>query len=428
MTHGHTRLATVALGLCVGIGWAGLARSANWLMLQGTERAENPPLARVWGFIQPEYQRDFSDSGPGDAYIPPKLIGPGLDEQSGFNIKRARVGVRGAAHPGDPRINYFVLAEFGNNGLTNGGRYDSYSPQLTDASVTVNAIDGARVRAGLFKTPGSEEGMQGIIALPYVNYTTVTNQLLLERFPEAGETNVPPQSTPDADMNAFSNPVGAFRDTGVQVFDAFDAGRWEHSYAVMLGNGSGVQMDESDGDEDLYLYWSSAYLFDGPGGGPFRPTLKFFGWYQGGERTDAYDSSRTQDRVRYGVGAYYLRRPFRVSAEFMQGKGMIFQGQHAPEKLFNDYRARGGYIEGAYFVPGTPWELQLRYDAYRRNLDQPTRATFETWTAGVQYHFTKKTRATLNYAVRDFSSEAAGPDAHLDGVGDRLALQLTVLF
>ncbi len=421
-------LGTAALALGLGLGWTSGAQAANWLMLQGTEKADNAPRAKVWGFIQPEYQQDFSDAHPSDTYIPPKLIGPGLNDQSAFNIKRARIGVRGGGFPLDGKINYFLLAEFGNNAITNGGRYGDYSPALTDASVTFNFIPGARVRAGLFKTPGAEEALQGIIALPYINYTSVTNQLLLERYPENGENNIPPQTTPDADMNAFSNPAGAYRDTGVQVFDSFDVGKWEHSYAAMLGNGNGVQMIDNDSNKDVYLYWSSAYLFNGKAGGPWRQTLKLFGWYQDGKRTNAYDKSEEEDRTRYGIGAFYLKQPFRVSAEYMQGEGMIFQGPHLPNNLFNDFKARGGYIEGAYFIPKTPFELQLRYDTYQRNVDQPSKATFDTWTAGVQYHFNKKTRATLNYAMRDFSSEAAGPNSHLEDVDGRVALQLTAVF
>lgn len=422
------RLSATALGICLGLGATSSAQAANWLMLQGTEKADNAPRAKVWGFIQPEYQQDFSDAHPSDKYIPAKLIGPGLDDQSAFNIKRARIGVRGTGFPLDGKVNYFLLAEFGNNAITNGGRYGDYTPHVTDASVTVNYIPGARVRVGLFKTPGSEEGFQAIIALPYINYTSVTNQLLQERFPDDGDSNIPPQTTPGADMNAFSKSAGAYRDTGIEVFDSFDMGKWEHSYAAMLGNGNGVQMIDDDSNKDVYLYWSSAYLFDGKAGGPFRSTMKLFGWYQDGKRTNAYDKSEEQDRTRYGIGAFYLKRPFRVSAEYMQGKGMIFQGQHRPQAVFNDYKARGGYVEGAYFIPNTPFELQLRYDTYERNIDQPSKATYDTWTAGVQYHFSKKTRATLNYAVRDFSSDAAGPNSHLKGVDDRVALQLTAVF
>jgi opacity protein-like surface antigen len=136
------------------------AYAANWLMLQGTEEAKQgqAPRAHLWGFIQAQYQYDNSDPNVTGGYVPPKLIGPNLDDQSAFNVNRARIGVRGTGFPLDTKVNYFILTEFGNNGIT----YGDDGKHLTDASVTLNHIPGARVRAGLFKYPGAEEGLQAI--------------------------------------------------------------------------------------------------------------------------------------------------------------------------------------------------------------------------------------------------------------------------
>jgi hypothetical protein len=415
-------------GVCSGLLIAAPnAFSANWIMLQGTEKPGIAPPVKLWGFIQPTYQKDFSSSYKGK-YVPPKLIGPNLDTQSSFNIMRARIGVRGAPFFLDDKVNYFILTEFGDNSLTDGGRYGSYRPTVTDASVTLNYIKGARVRLGLFKYPGAEEGLQGIGSLNYINYTDVTNQLLLERFPDAGDKNIPPQSVPDANMNAFSNPATGFRDVGVQVFDAFDVGKWEHTYAVMLGNGSGVRLSDGNASKDVYLYWSSAYLFDKKNKGPMSPSVKMFSWYQSGKRTNAYNTAQEQDRKRYGAGVTYFKKPYRVTAEYMWGKGMIYQGANNPQTLFNDYKANGGYIEGGWFIPNTKWELDLRYDRYQRNVDLPTQTRFSTWTAGVQYHFTPKTRVTLDYAMRHYSADAVAQNNQLQDVGGRLALQVTAIF
>lgn len=417
----------VLAGLCGGmLITAPNAFSANWIMLQGTEKPGIAPSVKLWGFIQPTYQKDFSSSYKGK-YVPPKLIGPGLDSQSTFNILRARIGARGAPFFLDDKVNYFILTEFGDNALTDGGRYGSYRPVVTDASVTLNYIKGARIRLGLFKYPGAEEGLAGIPSLNYINYTDVTNQMLLERYPDAGDKNIPPQSTPNADMNGFSKPASGFRDVGVQVFDAFDVGKWEHTYAVMLGNGSGVQMSDGNASKDVYLYWSSAYLFDKKGG-PRRPGIKLFSWYQTGKRTNAYNSAQEQDRKRYGAGVTYLKKPYRVTAEYMWGKGMIYQGANSPQAIFNNNKANGGYIEAGWFVPGTKWELDLRYDRYQRNIDLPNHARFRTWTAGVQYHFNPKTRVTLDYAARHYSSDAVAQNNQLEGVKGRLALQVTAVF
>ncbi|MGD8570030.1 MAG: porin [Gammaproteobacteria bacterium] len=432
---GVCMLSTVSLG----------AQAANWLMLQGTEPASAAGRAKVWGFIQAQYQKDDSDPctaaacGPAtDGYIPPKLIGPNLDSQSAFNVNRARFGVRGTGFPLDPNVNYFLLAELGNNGITAG----SDGKILSDASITLNYIKGARIRVGLFKTPGFEEGLQAIHVFDYVNFTTVGNQLMLERFPREGDVFHIPQPTPQAGMNAYSASVGAFRDVGIQVFDTFKMSSWEHSYALMIGNGNGLNYSDNDDNKDVYAYWSSELVYGGKG--PRRQGLKMFAWYQGGKRTNAFDRTKEQDRTREGVGVKYLKKPFRFTAEYLKGKGMIFQGQHRPgpnpdgsvsdfNGIYNDEEASGYYVDFGWYIPGSNWELDLRYDSYTRGENHQASAAndesrFDTVTVGTQYHFNKKTRLNLDYASRSFESDTAPVDANLEGVKGRLALQLTHIF
>jgi len=411
------------------------AYSANWLMLQGTEAAKQgqSPRAHVWGFIQAQYQYDNSDPStvpnPAGGYIPPKLIGPNLDSQNQFNVNRARIGVRGTGLPLDSKVNYFILAEFGNNGITAPG---GYNPALTDASITLNHIPGARVRSGMFKYPGAEEGLQAIHVFDYINFTSVSNQMLLERFPQEGDTNAPPTPTPDANMAQYSRSVGAFRDVGVQVFDAFKVNNWEHSYAIMVGNGNGLNFGDNDDNKDLYLYLSTERIFGGKGGR--REGAKMFAWYQDGKRTDAFDRTREQDRTRAGLGVKYLKKPFRATAEYMQGEGMIFQGQHRPLHIYNNLDAAGYYLEGGWYIANTKWELDLRYDSYTREENHPTsnkgvdESTADTITVGTQYHFNKKTRVNAEYASRDFKSDTAAVNTQQKDVDGRFAIQLTHIF
>jgi len=411
------------------------AYSANWLMLQGTETAKQgqSPRAHVWGFIQAQYQYDNSDPStvpnPAGGYVPPKLIGPNLDSQNQFNVNRARIGVRGTGLPLDSKVNYFILAEFGNNGITAPG---GYNPALTDASITLNHIPGARVRSGMFKYPGAEEGLQAIHVFDYINFTSVTNQMLLERFPQEGDANAPPTPTPDANMAQYSRSVGAFRDVGVQVFDAFKVNNWEHSYAIMMGNGNGLNFGDNDDNKDLYLYLSTERIFGGKGGR--REGAKMFAWYQDGKRTNANDRTQEQDRTRAGLGVKYLKKPFRATAEYMQGEGMIFQGQHRPLHIYNNLDAAGYYLEGGWYIANTKWELDLRYDSYTREENHPTsnkgvdESTADTITVGTQYHFNKKTRVNAEYASRDFKSDTAAVNTQQKDVDGRFAIQLTHIF
>jgi len=91
-------------------------------------------------------------------------------------MRRARIGIRGTNFPLDSKTNYFLLIEAGKNGIT---EFDS-AVAATDASVTFSHIPYARLRVGQFKTP--TEGLQAIHVFDYINFTTGTDQMLLERF------------------------------------------------------------------------------------------------------------------------------------------------------------------------------------------------------------------------------------------------------
>ncbi len=421
-------------------GLAGQAQAANWLMLQGTEPAGAAPRAKVWGFIQPEYQVTDDTklkAGPwaGQSAVF-NQIRPNLKSNSSINIIRARVGVRGTAMPLDSNVNYFFLAEFGNNGVTwpNGGFGNA---RITDASVTLNHIKGARIRVGLFKTPGSEEGLQAIHVFDYVNFTNVTNGLLLERYfaGDGSDTN---------SANAPIGPVGAFRDIGVQVFDTFKVKNWEHSYAVMIGNGNG-SMPETDKNHDTYAYWSSELVFGGKG--PRRQGMKVFAWYQTGKRTLTAAGAGTYDRTRSGLGLTYRKGKHRAAFEYITADGMIFNGSDggavpgsrnnansatASWNVATTGKADGFYIHYGY-APTPSWEFDIRYDTYDRLTNSTTgERKFDTVTFGVQHFFNKKSRLIINYEYRDADapgySDTAPPNQILDSMSDRISAQILTVF
>jgi hypothetical protein len=442
------------------------AMAANWLAVQGTEPAGSEQLGRVWGFVQVQYQDDQSNPDALGRYIPPKLIGPDLETQSQFNVNRARIGVRGVAMPLDPKINYFILAEFGNNGIT---EPENSVARVTDASLSFNHLKGARVRAGLFKTPGPEEGLQAIHVFDYINFTWVTLQMQLERYPNANYTpNIPPQTLPPGQrLNGFDRGVGAFRDVGVQVFDWFNVGNdWELSYAVMIGNGNGLNFGDNDDNKDVYLYASAEKVFGGRG--PRRQGLKFFGWSQSGKRTadlsadactnpalsfpacgpagsgriSTIHNPQEYDRDRMGVGVKYLRKGLRLSAEYMEGEGMIWQAPHNPTFALGPgqgipgaagsgvfAKANGYYVEGGYRFPKSGWEIDVRYDVYNRLDGDQFEIKYDRTTLGVQYFFNPRVRVALNYEIRSGEAQnfgpGLGPNAQVDGIDNRLGIQVT---
>ena len=479
-------LSTVSLGV----------QAANWTMLQGTEPDAAVGRAKVWGFIDTMYQKDTSEANkdaglPGNnySYVPAELIGPDLNAQQGFNVTRARVGVRGEGFPLDGKVNYFVLAEFGNNAVTHG---DGSSTKLTDASITLNEIPYARIRVGAFKVPTFEEGYQAIHVFDYVNFTEVANQMMLERYPNNQATlnrnNVAGFAYTDdnntSPYNRFDKPVGAFRDVGIQLFDSISIGSWDSTYALMVGNGNGVNFADNDNNKDTYVYLSTEKVFAGKG--PFRQGLKFFVWAQSGKRTlyngafaageptkafnDTEPSGKTEyDRKRSGLGFKLLKGPFRVTAEYLKGEGMIFLGPDNPTftitspiitagplavahsnevALLADGRkgkANGWYVDGGWKLGSSNFELDARYDVYNRLTDAEKIApagpcsfdfTFKTITLGAQYHINKKTRVTFNVASRNFDagscpvaySTTQTPNNNIDGVDKRYGLLLRHIF
>lgn len=87
------------------------------------------------------------------------------------HFRRFRIGFRGnftgkLSNTFTSKMNYFVLTEMAPNFIT----YTPFGSRarfigITDLSVTFNHIPGVRIRIGQFKTPGSEESMQGISTL-----------------------------------------------------------------------------------------------------------------------------------------------------------------------------------------------------------------------------------------------------------------------
>ena len=451
------------------------ANAANWLMLQGTERDGAAPRAKVWGFIQPTYLSTKDTKLPVGAFAGQNsqfnVHQPNLASSSTFQIQRARVGVRGTALPLDSNVNYFILAEYGNNGITAVGGGGG-SVKLSDATVTLNHIKGMRVRVGQMKIPMSEEVYQGIMTFNYINFTNMANQQLIERpFWTDGTTACQP-GTSHANYLRFCNGEAdtqfrgsavAVRDTGIQLFDTFKSGGgWEHSYALLYGNG-GVGKDNRDGEFDTTVYWSSEKVFGGKG--PWRDHMKFFAWNTSGKRT-LYDSAtldaggslesaeKLYDRNLSGIGFIYQKDKFRFWTEFTQADGMIFTGSTGgavPGAVSNagtdvaqftmspTGESDGGYVDFGYKI--TPKiELDVRYDWYNRvtNLAAGAERKYETTTLGFQYKFNKKTKFMVNYEIREFNSPntpsagaplpGSGPNRIAASMEDKISAQVFLLF
>jgi hypothetical protein len=410
-------------------------------MMQGTEPAKAPAY-RPFGFLGIEYQQTRGSDLPAGFWEGQPLvlnqIGPQLENSNELRFSYVRLGLRGRLLDG--KLNYWISPLAGYNGISHNG---SPNVKFTDVSATINLIPHTRIRLGQFKHPSSEEGLQPAVLRDYINPTNVSKQITNERYFDS-------DGFPKNDDNAFDGPLSGWRDTGIQVFDAFKTGDWEHTYALMAGTGTGLAIYNGCGNSrpDWYLYWSSELVFGGKG--PFREGLKLTGWYQDGEREIRVGPSQTKetyDRQRYGLGATFRRGPWRAVGEWIKADGMIFNGTDqvsVPGSVSNkgkliasfnvlpDNEADGWYLDGGYTLFGK-WELRARYDRLNRGTDSSkTERRFETFTLGTTYRFNKHVRVLADYEFRDVNAPGlpgnAMPNQILSEVDDLFGVRVWAKF
>lgn len=424
--------------------------ASDWLMFQGTEpkmimkdgeKIQNSiSMPLLWGFAQVKYEKNYSDiyEAAGVNKTAFAYVKPNLENQSQLQLFRARLGLRGVLDDKN-KINYFLLTDFGHNGISNpaGHRHHTY---LTDASITLRYITNANVRIGMFKYPGSEEGLQARFASPFIIFTGMSDFLLLEKTPETNKEDI---NTNGSFSGRPNHSVGAYRDTGIEVFDRLKLEQdWALSYALMIGNGSGMKWaNKNSGHYTGYGYLSLEHSF-GKGKGYYHQDFKTYVWYQEGKRRlDANNETNLYDRIRYGAGLRYFKDGLRFEAEYTGAEGMIFAGAkdvnptagdenwHINMEAEKDNRAYGYYLSAAYEVYPKV-EVMMRYD----ELDNMTNSVakeriFKTTTLGMTYHFKGPTRIDLNYLIKD--AEAPGNSSAqnvLNNLGDSITVQYTYKF
>lgn len=404
---------------------------ANWLMIQGTQK-RTATAHDLWGFGQFKYTYNKGDIYElnGINTTPFSLNKPDLNKQETLIAARLRLGLRGRLDD-ENKINYFILTEFGENGITNPIDYRQNS-YLTDLSVTLRYLP-LNIRFGQFKYPGSEEGWMAKFASPFIQFTTLSDQLMLERYINVSYVNGTTY------LGEPSHSVGAYRDSGIEFFQKIDLDETTTlSYAYMIGLGAGLQMKNiNDSHFTHYLYTAYEKML-GEIKGYNTQSLKIFGWYQKGKRKLL---DELYDRTRYGVGLTYFDGLLRVESEYMWGRGMIYAGAKDTDPTpANDVwqfaieaddsnRAEGYYISAAYRV--TPHiETIARYDEYQRmkNISQKERI-FKNTTLGVSYRFQSMNRVDFNYTfVQAEAPYNTIAQSILDHSGDIARVQLTWVY
>ena len=418
----------IVTALLATFGHAPASFATNWFELQNTEAPEAPDY-RFWGFIQPQFVHNTGGPANGitgaaqarayNGKTPVfNLVGPDLTSGDQAQIFRARPGLRGKMPGTEGNIDYFLLAELGNNALTVNGSDSKRYAVLTDATVTFNYIPGARVRVGLGRLPIGEEAMLGEPTLDYIAFTSVTDGLLNERFvtpykasPLAPATGI--SMNGGAGGAAIAGSVGAFRDIGVEVFDWFNHEKWEYAYALMLSQADGVNFNTANnpGNHDVSGRLQASYVFGGSG--PRRKDITAFVWHQDGNR---YFNGANYDRMREGLGFKYVNDKLRVGSEYIKGSGMIYMGLNpafnpvpggfVPVQLMavESYNKANGYYLDTGWKLTEKFEAELRFDTYdKMSNSAPDERKTNTWTIGGQYFYNNAFRFMFNYSRRTAS-------------------------
>lgn len=429
----------------------------NWLMLQGVEA---PNINhRLFVFAQPSYTKDLGSeisAGPNSGKrAASSTVAPWFEDDAKFHFRRARAGVRGnftglLENNFSSKMNYFVLAEFAPNLLT----YRFMGPKkrklaLDHLSLTFNHIKGARLRLGLFKTPGLEETYQGVVAQDYIEFTDFAAREVLERF-ATGNTRMTPSGGSNENIGTpvnISHGFNGARDWGVQVFESFKQDDWDYSYAFMLGRGTGIH--ESDRVQNMleqYYYLSAEQ--DLPGGkGPWKHGIKYYAWLQNGERIFSSDPQmQIFERKRYGLGVrgqgslFSMKAKQRLAIDLMFADGMIFVAPVGAVKggdlMFaaqGGNRSRALSIDYGYFIM-PKWELMFRWDKHEllyetddRVWTQGDARDIKTMTYGIAHHVNPKLKFTFNFIDRKLTApyeDHPVVDNVLNSIGQRYSFQL----
>ena len=438
--------------------------AADWLTLIGTEPAGRD--FKLWGIVQTQYVHDYGDSLEGltgkaaknnGKLVVKNTVGPWHDEREGFSIRRLRAGVRGRftgrfKNSFTEKMNYFFMVETGQNRMTYEALGDRVRPvALSDVFLTFNHIPGMRIQTGLFKNPGPEETMQpaGFLG-DYIQFTDFMGKEYLELFSKGNaptfssieggqpETIGVPQTT--------SYGFTAARDWGIQAFNTLNVSdKWDLSWAFKLGRGESIStLHAENHTPELYLYSSAEYKLPG-GKGPAAHGIKFYSWFQGGQRTFSTDpEDRDFDRYRYGLGSKALGKFMglkqRLTFDFMLADGMIFLSTTGKVKggllqyaTDTGNRTRGITVDYGIYI--SKWQLNYRwhwhdilYDTDGRVWTNEDHRIATEHTIGLRYNFTKQIRIICDFMIQDVKApdnEEHNVVTTLDSVGNRVAVQFT---
>jgi hypothetical protein len=402
------------------------ARAVDWPAVIGTEDGRKDAPFVPFGFAQvlvegtPMAEPVTGLKSPALKEHEGELASFNIDEPVAFSLRRARIGLRGAMPGTGQRVTYFTAFEAGQNPTTRGT-----GAALIDASITLSLVPGMRLRIGQFKLPLMDEVLEpNPVTADFIFFSPIATQLLLEQPIEDG---------------AFTGGGYAFRDIGIQAFEAFTLGDFEFAYAAMLSQGR-MGAIEIDQNVDVSMRVQAAWLLSHDPKkrkGAFREEVSVFAWrLQGPRVVKNGDDVDEVVRLRQGVGVHMRAFKLRARAELVHASGALFAGQNPAFESGRQVVLPEGEAFGAtadiaieHFYP---LEFVFGVDELHRMPKDPAQLrAFRSAIVGATWHINANARLQLNYEMRRlFVGPDAPTDAHIIAktMANVLALQLAFVF
>lgn len=279
------------------------------------------------------------------------------DRSPRFRIHRARLGIAGP-----------ITERLSVNLIPGAVEPPDQAPRLVNAFVDANLHPLLKLRMGQFLVPFGLEGPEPIPHNPAIERSIASRRL---------------------------NDFNMFRNVGVQVRGSRSAVH----YAVALVNGAGANITETIDPKDG---------IGRVGLGLGDLVIGLSGHY--GQRIDSDAPSETLQRLRWALDARYQPGPFRVRAEYLEGRD---ERTEADDRI-----QRGVYVLGAYRSTND-WEAIVRLGVH-----DPDTATeddsYTGLTVGGSHYFDGWSRVSLNY---EFREDTRAPDT-----GNLLTVQMQIAF
>lgn len=266
-------------------------------------------------------------------------------KKSGFDIRRARLDLKGSI---TPYFSYRVQADLAG------------SPKLIDGYGEIKLADYFTITAGQFKIPFSLENLASSNKLESIDRAQVVEALVARSKDVTGNQNG--------------------RDIGVQISGTFlkikDLPLFE--YRIGVFNGSGINVaDTANSAKDVVVR-----LITTPVKG-----LSFGGsYYNGWDKAIKPDvAGKSQTRNRLGFEAAYVTDRLSLKGEYISGK----DGKTSRE---------GWYVQAGYFVIAKKLQVLGKYDVYDPNTSKTDNIS-TNYIAGASYLFNSWSRLQAFYTI-----------------------------